>query len=330
MDEMRLLMDPLNRLDVSAVPITLFVDEFGTIRYRNPKPADLTAFVKANYKNEGSVVETPGQQWNQADQLLLNHKLDEAIAWYTNNKASKDGRGNFRLGVAYRMRFDADGANANPNDFKLAIDHWSEALRLNPNQYIWRRRIQQYGPILDKPYPFYNWVANARREIKERGETPIPLEVEPVGVELAGPKYQPKKTQGKNPDPDARINIDIENAVTASSVVVRSTDRRQSAFRVHLSFKPDALSNHEWNNEAGPLLVWLDSDEGIMVREQLVTLASSSEEGSSETRLAEFEVVVDENANIGDLKGYALCHVCNKSNGECRYVRKEFSVDLGI
>ncbi len=35
---MDLLLDPLNALDVSAVPIVLLVDERGTIRYRNPAP----------------------------------------------------------------------------------------------------------------------------------------------------------------------------------------------------------------------------------------------------------------------------------------------------
>lgn len=329
MDEMRLLMDPLNRLDVSAVPITLLVDEFGVIRFRNPKKQDFTKFLSAVFENDGETVEVSGREWSHGDQLLMKGKLDEAIAWYKSENAEKDGRGNFRLGVAYRMRFDADGSHATPSDFQLAIKHWSEALRLNPNQYIWRRRIQQYGPVLDKPYPFYNWVSTARREIAERGEKPIELSVEPAGVELAGPNHKPKNTLHKNPDPDARINIDIQNAVTTSSIVVRSTDRRQSAFRIHLSLKPDEFSNHEWNNEAGPLLVWLDSDEGVTVREQLVAIPGPSQEGSSESRRAEFEVVVDKHATVASLKGYALCHVCNKTNGECRYVRKEFIVELG-
>lgn len=329
MNEMRLLLDPLNRLDVSAVPITLFVDEFGVIRSRNPKKSDLNDFLKANFKDEGEAVQVAGSKWTPGDLLLMDGKLDQAIAWYAKEGAAKHGRGNFRLGAAYRMRFDKEGNDAAPTDFRLAIEHWTQALRLNPNQYIWRRRIQQYGPVLDKPYPFYNWVATARQEIVARGEEPVELQVEPAGVELVGPDYQPENAVHKNPDPDARIHLDIKNTVTTSSIVVRSTDRRQTAYRVHLSLQPDAFSNHEWNNEAGPLLVWLDSDDGVTVREQLVTVSGPSEEGSSEARLAEFEVVLSKNVAVKSLKGFALCHVCNKENGECRYVRKEFALDLG-
>ena len=43
--------------------------------------------------------------------------------------------------------------------------------------------MQQYGPRLDKPYPFYDWVETAREEIRARGETPSPLRVEPAGAE---------------------------------------------------------------------------------------------------------------------------------------------------
>ena len=60
-------------------------------------------------------------------------------------------------------------------NFDEAAKFWSEALAANPNQYIWRRRIQQYGPRQDKPYPFYDWIETAQREIRERGEQPIEL-----------------------------------------------------------------------------------------------------------------------------------------------------------
>ncbi len=85
------------------------------------------------------------------------------------------------------MRYDeAEGAE---HDFVDAVEAWKEARRRDPNQYIWRRRIQQYGPVLDKPYPFYHWVAQARREIRARGEQPLPLTVEPSGAELAEPRW---------------------------------------------------------------------------------------------------------------------------------------------
>lgn len=55
----------------------------------------------------------------------------------------------FRLGVAYRARYDS--LLRQPGDFRKAVEHWERALALDANQYIWRRRIQQYGPRFDKP-----------------------------------------------------------------------------------------------------------------------------------------------------------------------------------
>ena len=75
----------------------------------------------------------------------------------------------FRLGVAQRFQFDSSGG-ARTEDFQQAAEAWTRALASNPNQYIWRRRIQQYGPGLDKPYPFYDWVTQARDAIEARGE----------------------------------------------------------------------------------------------------------------------------------------------------------------
>jgi hypothetical protein len=37
-----------------------------------------------------------------------------------------------------------------------AVQYWTMALDMDSNQYIWRRRIQQYGPRLEKPYSFYD------------------------------------------------------------------------------------------------------------------------------------------------------------------------------
>ena len=64
----------------------------------------------------------------------------------------------FRLGVAYRKWFDEKKDIA---FFDQAVEQWGKALAMQPNQYIWRRRIQQYGPRLIKPYPFYDWVEAA-------------------------------------------------------------------------------------------------------------------------------------------------------------------------
>jgi tetratricopeptide (TPR) repeat protein len=111
----------------------------------------------------------------------------EAIDAYTHALAldPSDKNSLFRLGVAYRMRHESTWRRN--GDFQSAVESWGRALALDPNQYIWRRRIEQYGPRLTKPYAFYDWVEQAKAEILRRGETPARLSVEPYGSELAGP-----------------------------------------------------------------------------------------------------------------------------------------------
>src|SRR5579863_2369784 len=92
------------------------------------------------------------------------------------------------------------------DDFRAAVEAWGTALDLDPNQYIWRRRIQQYGPRLDKPYPFYDWVVAAEAAIRKRGEAPIVLPVRPDGAEIAQPikSFATTREVPVNPDPKGR------------------------------------------------------------------------------------------------------------------------------
>ena len=126
----------------------------------------------------------------------------------------------FRLGVAFRKRYDSDYREA--SDFQRAVQHWKIALDLDPNQYIWRRRIQQYGPRLDKPYPFYDWVPQARAAISTRGETPLELAVEPRGAEFAKPleHFETGVDPVEEPDPGGRIQRDEGQFVHAEATVV--------------------------------------------------------------------------------------------------------------
>jgi hypothetical protein len=114
----------------------------------------------------------------------------------------------FRLGVAHRIRHES--ARRKPGDFQAAVDAWGPALALDPSQYIWRRRIEQYGPRLAKPYAFYDWIEQARAEIARRGEAPIPLTVEPYCSELAGPVREAlaEAAAPVEPDPTGLIGRD--------------------------------------------------------------------------------------------------------------------------
>ncbi|MFQ5926813.1 MAG: hypothetical protein ACE5MH_05200, partial [Terriglobia bacterium] len=178
-----ILVDSLNLLEVPYVPITLGIDEHGVIRMVHPPLAEAQSieerFVNRTYEKPVGVraPETPlpdleqlraatrqgtAEAWRAyANALVLwggAGWLDEALAAYQRALALEPEHGptHFRLGVAYRTRYDSSYRQA--TDFQNAVAHWGKALDTDPNQYIWRRRIQQYGPRLDKPYPFYDWV----------------------------------------------------------------------------------------------------------------------------------------------------------------------------
>ena len=84
-----------------------------------------------------------------------------------------------------KLRFDS--AARQESDFEQAVLNWDKALALDPNQYIFRRRIQQYGPRQTKPYPFYDWIPRATEEITKRGDEPLKLTVALSGAETARP-----------------------------------------------------------------------------------------------------------------------------------------------
>ena len=85
----------------------------------------------------------------------------------------KDGDAMFRLGVCHRMRHESPGRK--DGDDKKSVDLWRRAHLLDKRQYIWRRRIEQYGPRGQRPYVFYDWMIQAISEITNRGDKLPPL-----------------------------------------------------------------------------------------------------------------------------------------------------------
>lgn len=190
-----ILVDALNVYAVSAVPITYAIDEAGIVKLVNPNPEDLDAFLAAPAAAPGTRREATrpdlgklraethsrsAAAWRlYADALFLwggDARASDTIAAYERALALDPSHGAtlFRLGVALRRRHDT--ATRRPGDFQGAARRWAAALDSDPNQYVWRRRIQQFGPRLDKPYPFYDWVEEARAAIRARGELPRPLD----------------------------------------------------------------------------------------------------------------------------------------------------------
>ncbi|MFK7767419.1 MAG: hypothetical protein AB8B55_09380, partial [Mariniblastus sp.] len=264
------------------------------------------------------------------ERINLATKLYQTAVDLDSAANNLDGHLYFRLGVAYRMRYDqAESGKQNQNDFTLAAKYWSKALEVNPNQYIWRRRIQQYGPRLSKPYPFYDWVAQAKTEIKARGETPIKLKVPLAGAEIAQRerKFTVTEEVAANPDPNAKITVDSE-LVKIHATAVPQLIKPGEAIRAHVSF---SLADAKWNNEADDMVVWIEPSKFGTVSKSRLSFPNPKDAQSTETRTVEFEFKTASSVSSSfELTGYALCYVCTNEGGQCIYRRQNFSFPVTV
>ena len=363
--EWPILVDSLDLLGVSGVPLTIAIDEHGIVRATGLRlaeagkieesfldqeydtPPDTAATAPAAKPDLGALEQRThdggAAAWRRyGDALVLwggENRIDDAIAAYRQaiKLAPEDGPSHFRLGVALRMRYDL-GPNhdhgGDVSDFQEAVESWRTALDIDPNQYIWRRRIQQYGPRLDKPYPFYDWVAGARREIRARGETPAELRVEPGGAEFAKPSdtFAISAAPATEPDPKGRIRRDTEGLIELETVVVPPTVAPGGSARVHLIFRPNQAIQAHWNNEAGDMEVWLDSAGDWELSRRRLSISNPPELVSIEDRHLEFEVKAPAGAKPGphSLTGYALYYVCEDAGGTCLYRRQDIKIPLRL
>ncbi len=355
-----IMVDSLNLLGVEVVPITLLIDEAGVIRFKGDveqldaflgleaAPSKPSPPIKApsldnidlRRTSQASTGQTSTSQAStglaaQADQLFLwggDERLDEVIAGYSEviRGTPDDGTAHFRLGVAFRKR--GDSPQRQPGDFAAAIEHWGKALELNPNQYIWRRRIQQYGPRLAKPYPFYDWVETARREITARGENPWPLPVEPRGAELATPARGFDVAALPTPPSNAdRIRRDQKGYVELEATVVPAVIQPGSSARLHLVFRPGKTLQSHWNNEAEDMSLWLQAPAGWEIDRRHLTYPNPPQLVSDETRRFELEAKSPQDAEASVvLTGYALYYVCEDVSGVCLYRRQDIEVPLSV
>ena len=227
------------------------------------------------------------------------------------------------------MRYDSDSRQ--PGDFRQAVEHWGAALDADPNQYIWRRRIQQYGPRLDKPYPFYDWVDAARQEIAARGETPVSLPVDPRGAEIARPakSFAADAGEATSPDPEGRIRRDEKGFIHLEQTLVPAKVEAGDTARAHLVFRPATDISAHWNNEAGDLEVWIDPPAGWRVDRRRLSLPNPPELVSDEARRLELEVESPADfEGAATVPGYALYYVCEDVKGTCLYRRQDFALEV--
>ena len=350
-----ILVDSLNLLEVAAVPYTLLIDEKGVVHSVNPSTEEFEAFL--NLDPQGGAPREAPEKLPKIDadwaELKINaERLNTSDAWadyarelflwggdervfesvrafeLASSKAADDGWLHFRLGVAYRRYFDL--TQSNMEYFKKAIEQWQAALELDPNQYIWRRRIQQYGPRLDKPYSFYDWVNQAREQITMRGDKPHPLRVEPGGAEFAYPSKREVALTAKNVEPDSkgRVFRDAQPAINVDLTLVSSTYNDKKAVRVHLHFQPNLAHAFHWNNEAEPLTIWIQSAPGWDMESQLLSFPNPQVVTDSAPRSLEFELIQTGTDAAKEMTGYALYNICEDVNGTCLYRRQDFKIRL--
>lgn len=359
-----ILIDPINVMGCGGVPIVVAIDEHGVVRSVGPEMETFERdFIRQTFPPPDAASKATPPKATVPDLAVLRRlarrersadawrrlgdglalwggmdRIDEAIEAYARavRLDPHDGDAHFRLGACYRTRFDS--ARRKANDFQAAVDHWSLARSTGPNQYIWRRRIEQYGPRLIKPYPFYDWVKTAQAEISARGQRPIELQVAPSGAEIAHPSrdFNPHPQRLEPPDPQDRVHHDTQGLITAEVAVVPPRIAPGGSTRVHVTLRPKPggpahTSNVHWNNEAQPLVLWIDPPKGWQVRRRLLTAPPGSRPETAEPRRLEFEARAPADAGGEvELPAYALYYVCEDAGGTCRFLRQDIRVIVKV
>jgi len=351
------LHDPINVMQVRGVPIEVAIDENGIVRSLRPKMDTFeeeflnktfigkeTEYQKINATRPDPVAlrkraekSRSSEVWRElGDALVLwgeQSKINEAINAYKQaiQINPNDGDAHFRLGVCYRLRYDS-GQQAS-SDFQTAVNYWTRSRVLQPNQYIWRRRIEQYGPRLTKPYPFYDWVETAARDIVARGEKPIELMVLPTDSEIAdkGSSFEIEEQNIKPPDPQGQIYRDEKDLILSEVTVVPPQVKPNETVRVHVTLRPNTRLKAHWNNEAQPLKLWIDAPDGWKVEPQLLIAPQGDRPETTEPRHLEFEVSAATGAKgTTKLNAYALYYVCEDTGGVCYFLRKDIPVTIKV
>lgn len=353
-----ILWDPFNLTESSAVPVAIGVDEHGIVRAVGMTVEQFEEFMATSYDAPGgepgtmlgvrkeargprvldaSTILPPEEAlsrllWSRGDGEALSAVDFQACIGALERAASQRSypSASFRLGVARRLRYDSSASV--PEDFQASLDSWMVALRADPSQYIWRRRIQQWGPGLDKPYPFYGWIEQAAKEIRERGDTPVELQVSLTSSEVSGPdRVRASGSEAKHPDPERKVPRDTDPWVAIDVAVVPHTgdgvdESEGQGVQVHLALRPSSKLDAHWGNDAGPTQVWIDEAAKAGLEPQGFTLPTPDAPVSSEPRCLDF--TVGTSTTVQTLRGTAFYFVCEGRHGQCRFLAQDFEIAL--
>ncbi len=354
-----ILWDPFNLTESSAVPVAIGIDEHGTVRDVGMSVDQFDEFMATSYDAtsaetrtslgvrkeargprvvDASAALTPDQAlsrllWSTGDdgEALSAPDFEAAISALERLANQGDNpSASFRLGVARRLRYDSSASV--PEDFQVSLDLWMAALRRDPSQYIWRRRIQQWGPRLDKPYPFYGWIEQATKEIRERGDKPVELRVSLTSSETSGrDPIRGGEAEVEHPDPERKVPRDADRWVSIDVAVVPHTGdgnnkNEARGAQVHLALRPSAKLEVHWGNEAGPTQIWIEDAASSGLERKGFALPRPDALVSSEARSVDFTVGTSSSVQV--LRGTAFYFVCEGRQGQCRFLAQDFEVAI--
>ena len=373
-----LLWDPFGITGMKVVPVVTAVDATGVVRLPRPDPRKFDEQFMPLFAEKEFPIGSPqrfpvpggfvvselyrtgrGLTGSMARVLREGVGVDSSKTWgdtASDIQALTGASGTpfetFCAGVAHRLRYDS--SSAEPDDFQSALTLWSAALHAQPNQYIWRRRIQQWGPRLDKPYPFYDWIDQATAEVSARGDQPVTLWVPLSGSEIANKTKEvpgarseagvsgslPRKIA--EPDPTGKVTRDEGVLVSLELAVAQNTASAGGSMRspigssrVHVTLQPKGGT--KWSADADPPLVWLEIPEQWNAAAPGVEFLALKPFSGAARWTADFELSTqpttlgppDENAKMpaSELNAYAVYSIC-LDDGTCVFRRQDFVIKV--
>lgn len=357
------LVDALNLLDVRNVPSVVAIDEHGIVRLIDPTLDEVREnFLYVEYYNSGRdlsprVPEMPPDLvalaarpaasasearalgdalmlWGEAGQRVdavdaYRQALQLALSASTTQGVAAEpelGATYFRLGVALAARHDSAASVA--GDFRSAMQMWTRAVELDPQNSIWRARLEQFGPRVNQPFPFYDWVPVATRAIRARHEEPLPLSASFTNAELAQPSLARAVVEAPTePDLHGRIVRDSHLVVEVDSAFAPARLERGGSVRLHLELRPSAQARVSWNDENCPVQVWLQPPAGCTLSAALLIAPVAGA-----TRRVEADLTwpndLLELPPADAITGYALYTVKRVDTDSSLYLRQDFTIAL--
>jgi len=217
-------------------------------------------------------------------------------------------------------------------DFEDAIHAWTRAIELAPRNYIYRRRLQQYGPRLEKPYAFYDWIATARKELLAAGEKPAALVLEPEGSEIAG-RLRAKLADAssgsfKAPDPGGKLPRDEAGLVRVKAIAAPTSIYAGMPLRAYVHLDPSGAKKAHFDPEAGGVTLWLELEDGLRAEKQRIEIPVQKGKGAR----VDFELLLPDSAKKGKrrIAAYACYYVCEDVTGTCSYLRQDFEIEVNV